>query len=563
VCHCGINIAATVNVKEVVDYVATLPYVVHSQELMFACSQDAQKLITEKIHDLTLNRIIVAACTPRTHEPLFQNTLKNSGLNPYLFEFTNIREQCSWVHQKEPEKATDKAKELVKMSVYKAMHLEPLSKTKLMVNHNSLIIGGGLAGMTAALDLASQNYHVDLVERERELGGNLRHLAYTLEGEETKPFLQSLIEQVMTHPHITVHRNAEIQEIQGFIGNYKTTITYRSDTKDRQYMDFGDTEAAERQEEIDHGIVIVATGAREYEPKEYFYGQDERVMTQRELEAKISEKHPDLHHVNVVVMIQCVGSRNDDNPYCSRVCCSTAIKNALKLKQLNPHIQVFVLYRDIRTYGIKEIYYKKAREAGVIFIQYDEGERPEVTKDGDALCVEVREKIMNKIIHCTPDVLVLSNGIVPHDDNKILSQALKVPLGTDGFFLEAHVKLRPVDFATDGVFVCGLAHYPKDIRETIAQAKAAAARAVTVLSKEEIEAEGKVASVTEARCSGCGLCVEVCAYRAIDLDTEKHVATVNEALCKGCGTCAASCRSSAINLKGFKDEQILAAVAAL
>ncbi|UCG93456.1 MAG: CoB--CoM heterodisulfide reductase iron-sulfur subunit A family protein [candidate division WOR-3 bacterium] len=561
VCHCGINIAATVNVKEVVDYATTLPYVAHGEAMMFACSQDAQKLINEKIHELKLNRVVVAACTPRTHEPLFQSTLKNSGLNPYLFEFANIREQCSWVHQKESKKATEKAKELVKMAVFKALYLEPLRKTKLTVNKNSLIIGGGLAGMTAALDLAGQGYHVDLVEKEHELGGNLRHVAYTLEGNETRAFLESLMKEVSIHPQITVHRDSVVEEIQGFIGHYKTTIKYSSNSK--EYRAFGDTEVTEELKQVEHGVVIVASGAKEYTPTEYFYGQDKRVMSQHELEEKISHGDTDLRNVKSVVMIQCVGSRNDENQYCSRVCCSTAIKNALKLKQLNAHVRIFILYRDVRTYGVKELYYKKAREAGVIFIQYDDDEKPVATKDDKELYVDVKEKIMNKLLRFTPDLLVLSNGIVPNDDNKFLSQALKVPLGTDGFFLEAHVKLRPVDFATDGVFVCGLAHYPKDMGETIAQAKAAASRAITVLSKDEIEAEGKVAYVNETRCNGCGLCVSVCAYSAIELDAEKNVASVNEALCKGCGTCAASCRSSAINIKGFKDEQILAALAAL
>jgi heterodisulfide reductase subunit A len=565
VCHCGINIAATVDVKKVVEYVSTLPFVAHAEALMFACSQDAQKLISEKIHDLSLNRIVVAACTPRTHEPLFQNTLKKSGLNPYLFEFANIREQCSWVHQREPERATEKAKELVKMAIFKAANLEPLSETKLGVNKNSLIIGGGVAGMTAALDLAGQGYHVDLVEKNSELGGNIRHIPYTLEGEETAPFLNVLIEKVNTNPKINLHTNADIEEIQGFIGNFRTTIksNHRMEQKESSYSGFSDEGTEELRQHIEHGVVIVATGAKEYIPTEYYYNQDKRVMTQRELEEKILHTDAEIENLKSVVMIQCIGSRNEANPYCSRVCCSSAIKNALRLKQLNTHIQIFILYRDVRTYGLKEMYYKKAREEGIIFIRYDENEKPEMIKDGRALYIEVKEKIMGKVLQLTPDLVVLSCGIVPNDDNKMLSQALKVPLGTDGFFLEAHVKLRPVDFATDGIFVCGLAHYPKDISETVAQAKAAASRAITVLSKKEIEAEGKVSCINEIRCNGCGLCVEVCAYRAIEIDTEKGIACVNEALCKGCGTCAASCRSAAINLKGYKDEQILATLAAL
>jgi len=575
VCHCGINIAATVDVKQVVEYAANLPHVVHCQDMMFACSQDAQKLISEKIYELGLNRVIVAACTPRTHEALFKNTLRKSGLNPYLFEFANIRDQCSWVHQKEPVKATEKAKELVKMAVSKATYLEPLSRTKLAINKNSLVIGGGLAGMIAALDLANQGYHVDLVEKEHKLGGNLRHIPFTLEGEETESFMKSLIEEISAHDHINVHTNSVVDQINGFIGNYQSIIRSNHD-----FRFSGGRENMELRKEIKHGIIIVATGAKEYKPTEYLYDKDKRVITQRELEKLLyevngrklnvrgkRERHknspPNVEHLSSVVMIQCVGSRNGENQYCSRVCCSTAVKNALRLKQLNQHIQIFVLYRDVRTYGLKELYYKKAREAGVIFVQYDKDENPQVIKNDNSLHVEIREKIMNRILRFTPDLIVLSTGIVPNTDNKLLSQALKVPLGTDGFFLEAHVKLRPVDFATDGVFVCGLAHYPKDINESIAQAKAAASRAIIVLSKDEIEAEGQVASVNENRCNGCGLCVNVCAYSAIELDLEKNVAVVNEALCKGCGTCAASCRSSAINLKGFKDEQILAMIESL
>lgn len=556
VCHCGINIAATVDVKKVVEYAADQPHVVYSQELMFACSQDSQKLISDKIHELRINRVIVAACTPRTHEPLFQSTLQHSGLNPYLFEFANIREQCSWVHQKEPDKATEKAKDLVAMSIRKAIYLEPLTKSKLGVNKNVLVIGGGLAGMTAALDLAQQNFHVDLVEKSAQLGGNLRHVIYTLDGFETKSFLAYLVDEVWKNPLINIHKSAEIESINGFIGNYKTTVKYN----DGKYIGLSDMAVFEERVAVEHGVVIVASGANEYKPNEYLYGKDARIITQRELEERIAADESSLHNLGSVVVIQCVGSRNDKNQYCSRVCCSTAIKNALRLKQINPRARIFILYKDVRTYGLKEMYYKKARQAGVIFIQYEDTAKPVVRKVDSDLHVEVVEKIIGKTLRFRPDLLVLSSGIVPNEDNKMLSQALKVPLGSDGYFLEAHVKLRPVDFATDGVFVCGIAHYPKDISETIAQAKAAASRAITVLSKEEIESEAKVAYVHENRCSGCGLCVEVCAYKALEIDTERMVVVVNSALCKGCGTCAASCRSSAIDIRGFRDEQVLAAL---
>ncbi|MFQ5867940.1 MAG: CoB--CoM heterodisulfide reductase iron-sulfur subunit A family protein, partial [bacterium] len=525
------------------------------QELLFACAQDSQKLISEKIKELKLNRVIVSACTPRTHEPLFQKTLGIAGLNPYLFEFTNIREQCSWVHQKEPEKATEKAKNLVCMAVAKARLLEPLSKMSLKINNRALVIGGGVAGMVSAIDLATQGYEVYLVEKETELGGNLRHIHYTLEGEKTDQFLTSLIEKVKMNKKITLYTDSEIKEITGYVGNFKTTLNVKRETLN--------------EEEIEHGIIIVATGGEEYKLTEYLYGQDERIITQRELEERLVNQQSAISNQQSIVMIQCVGSRNEEHPYCSRVCCSQAIKNALKLKEINPGINIYILYRDIRTYGIKELYYKRAREKGIIFIRYEEENEPEVKlqatnsesqTSNSELLVNVYEPILQKNLSINVGLVVLSCGIVAREENKILSQMLKVPLNADGYFLEAHVKLRPVDFATDGIFVCGLAHYPKDVSETIAQAKAAAARAVTILRKEVIEAEGKVSQVRKERCTGCGLCVEICPYQAIKLDEEERVAVVNEALCKGCGVCSASCRTAAIDLRGFNDEQILAAL---
>ena len=542
VCRCGINIASTVDVPQVVEYVSTLPRVKHAEELLFSCAQDSQKIIKGAIEEKGLNRVVVAACTPRTHEPLFQKTLQGAGVNPYLFEFANIREQCSWVHQKEPERATEKAKDLARNAVAKVILDEPLYKKTIGVNKEALVIGGGLAGMSASLDLAQQGYQVHMLEKEEELGGNLRRVIRTLKGEETKEILGSLVEKVQSNSRITTYMNAKIKDITGFIGNFKTVLE-------------------KPEAEIEHGVVIVATGAEEYEPKEYLYGQDERVMTQRQFEELLCQ--PDGTNVaslKSVVMIQCVGSRDDERPYCSRICCSCAVKNAIKLKELNPETRVYVLFRDIRTYGLRETYYRSAREKGVIFIRYDEDEKPEIRKNGTGLVATVSDKILNSKLSFTPDLVVLSTGIVPNPNNKVLSQLLKVPLDVDKFFLEAHVKLRPVDFATDGIFVCGLAHYPKDISETISQARAAAGRAATVLSKDTIETEGKVSYVREDRCVGCGACVEVCAYNAIELDTERHLAVVNEALCKGCGACAATCRSAAIDLAGFSNEQILYAL---
>ncbi|MBN2035896.1 MAG: CoB--CoM heterodisulfide reductase iron-sulfur subunit A family protein [Chitinispirillaceae bacterium] len=555
VCRCGINIASTVDVPGVVDYAMGLHRVKHAQELLFSCSQDSQKAIGAVIEEKNLNRIVVCACTPRTHEPLFQKTIREAGLNPYLFEFANIREQCSWVHQKEPEKATTKAKDLLRNAVAKVISAEPLYRKSLDVNRAALVIGAGLAGITAALDLTRQGYQVHLVEKEPEPGGNLRHVLTTLQGNPTRPLLVELEKKIRENDRIRLYLDSRIHDITGYVGNFKTTLRSRS----------GDETV------VEHGVVIVAAGGEEYQPDEYLYGRDERVVTQRRLEELLDEvttddatQHPSpLSNLKSVTMIQCVGSRDDKHPYCSRVCCSTAVKNAIRLKELRPDVSVYVLFRDVRTYGLREHFYRAAREKGVLFIRYNEYEKPTVMHDGNTLRLKVNDSLLGSTISLKPDLVVLSTGIVANADNKALSQFLKVPLDGDGFFLEAHVKLRPVDFATDGVFVCGLAHYPKDINETIAQARAAAGRAATVLSRDRIEAEGKVSSVREDRCSGCGACVAVCPYNAVELDASSGRATVNEALCKGCGACAATCRAAAIDLRGFRNEQILNALAAL
>ena len=545
VCRCGINIASTVDVPAVVQYASTLPRVVHAQEFLFACAKDSQKVIAQAIEEKRLTRVVVAACTPRTHEPLFQGTLEASGLNPYLFEFANIREHCSWVHQGVPERATGKARDLVRLAVAKASHLEPLEKRKFGVNHSALVIGGGVAGLTAALDLAAQGYPVHVVEREDELGGNLRKIHRTLEGESTDAFLEDLITRVHSTAPITVHLGTTIRAISGYVGNFQTQLAGLK---------------AEPEEPIEHGVVIVATGATGQVPKEYLYGADRRVVTQTEFGEILWHDHaPEIKGLKSVVMIQCVGSRDAEHPYCTRICCGTAIKNALHLKELNPKARVYVLCRDVRVYGLNERWYRQAREKGVVFLRYDEATKPHVSNADGRLTVKTKDSILGRTLALDADLLVLSAGIEPNRDNREMSQLLKVPLDADGFFLEAHVKLRPVDFATDGVFVCGLAHYPKDIGESIAQARAAASRAATILSKSEIEAEGKVAALDPGRCSGCGACVDVCAYKAIDMDPVLRIAVVNEATCKGCGTCAATCRAGAIDLKGFRNDQILEA----
>ena len=552
VCHCGINIGAYVNVPEVVEYVSTLPHVVYAERNLYTCSQDTQEKIREKIKEHRLNRVVVASCSPRTHEPLFQETLRDAGLNPYLFEMANIRDQCSWVHMHEPKKATQKAKDLVRMAVAKAENLFPLQRIPLEMTKQALIVGGGVAGMVAALDVAEQGFEVYLVEREQELGGNLRHIHYTLDGTNVQQYFQELEKNVMNNPFIKVFLNTRIKEVAGYIGNWETTLENAIGTK----------------EVVHHGVVIVATGGKEYQPTEYLYGENEDILTQRELEEKIATQGLNLGSSSNIVMIQCVGSREEKRPYCGRFCCAQAIKNALKIKREQKGANVFVLYRDIRTYGFKEEYYKQARAAGVIFIRYDEENKPQVTKRGKDLLVQVRDPILDQELRLKADLLVLTVPAIPRDGSKELAQMLKVPLNEDGFFLEAHVKLRPVEFATEGVFLCGLAHSPKTIEESIDQAHAAVSRAMSILTKDSIEGEGLTSVVNISRCTACGLCELICAYKAIEVTVvdEKRgtkAAQVNEALCKGCGACAANCRSGAIDVKGFTGRQIYAAICSL
>ncbi|MDI6792996.1 MAG: FAD-dependent oxidoreductase, partial [bacterium] len=431
VCRCGINIAATVDVPDVVKYAGTLPNVVVSQEAIYACSSDNQARIREAVIKHKLNRVVVAACTPRTHEPLFQDTIREAGLNPYLFEMANIRDQCSWVHQSIPAKATAKAKDLVRMAVAGSSHLQPLHLLQAEITRVGLVIGGGVSGMRAALSLAAQGFKVHLIEKEAELGGNLRRVYFTLNGNDPQAYLQSQIEQVRNHQLIEMHLSSELEETTGHVGHFTSEVRNQKSEVRR----------------IEHGVLIVATGGTEYKPTEYLYGQDKRVITQLELEERLANPHSAFRNPHSVVMIGCVGSRDEERPYCSRLCCAQAIKNALKIKEKHPEADVYYLYRDIRTYGFKEQYYQAAREAGVIFIRYDEGHKPEVIA-GDRLRVKVRDPILGEDLTLEPDLVVLNAAVVAQPDAGKISQALKVTLGSDGFFLEAHLKLRPVDFAT-------------------------------------------------------------------------------------------------------------------
>jgi heterodisulfide reductase subunit A len=549
VCHCGINIGGVVDVPSVVEYLRTLPNIVYVCDNLYTCSSDTQELIKESIKKHRLNRVIVASCTPRTHEPLFRETISEVGLNPYLFEMANIRDQDSWVHRHNPEAATEKAKDLVRMAVAKVRTFEPLERVLLNILPRGLVIGGGLSGMTTALAMAEQGFEVYLVEKERELGGFLQNIYYTLEGRDPVKYLQSLIKKVTQNDLIHIFLEAELNDISGYVGNFATTITQ-----------------GKKKRTFEHGVIIVATGGEAYKPNDYLYGKDDRVITQSELEKCLSTYQ--FENSDTVVMIQCVGSRDDQHPYCSRVCCSEALKNALKIKERSSKTEVFILYRDVRTYGLMESYYTKAREKGVIFIRYDKDEKPKVTiqtsKDGRTqLFVTLLDPILGEEILIAPDLVVLSVGIIPPKDTKALSQMLKVPINRDGFFSEAHVKLRPVDFATEGIFLCGLAHSPKSINESIAQAYAAASRAIIPMAKGQIQSEAITAHVDEEACIGCGLCISMCPYNAAEFvrtHDDKWVSKINEILCKGCGACAVICPKMAIEMYHFKRDQIVAQI---
>lgn len=554
VCHCGTNIAGVVDVAEVREYAKTLPHVVFATNNLFTCSQDTQQAMRQAILDNRLNRVVVAACTPRTHEPLFQETIQEAGLNKYLFEMANIRDQNTWVHMKTPEKATAKAKDLVRMAVAKAAYVEPLPQVILGVTHAVLVVGGGVAGMEAALGVARQGYQAFLVERSNRLGGVARQLQHTWQGQSVPAYLDQLIADVNNHDRIDVFLETDVVHVTGTIGNFVTTLRLQNHSEQPRI--------------IEHGAAILATGGKEYQPTEYLHGKHPAILTHLEMDAALAGQTTEFRNAQVAVFIQCVGSRTPDRPYCSRVCCTHSLKTALHLRSLNAGMKIFILYRDIRSYGLREDLYHQAREAGIQFIRFDTDNPPELflTPDPDAgfgkLNLRITDHILNRPIEMNPDLVILASAILPNE-NKKLFEAFKAPTNADGFLVEAHAKLRPVDFASEGLFLAGLAHSPKSIDESIAQARAAVSRTMAIVSREGILVGSVIASINPERCAVCLTCVRTCPYGIPRIDPEKGHAVIEAAECHGCGVCVSECPGKAITLKHFTDEQINAKTHAL
>lgn len=539
ICHCGSNIAGVVDVETLRNYAEKLPNVILAETSMFTCSEDFLNKIKEKIKTHRLNRIVVAACTPRTHESIFKNTLREAGLNPALFEMANIREQCSWIHSDNPEKATEKAKDLIRMAVAKAQKLKPVAPYFTPVNSSALVIGGGIAGLTSALSIADQGFKVYLIEKEKELGGIFKRVRFLITGENLQTHLNDLITQVKNHPNIKIYTEAHLENISGYTGNYKSLIKVK-----------------DNYEIINHGAIIIATGATEYRPSKYHL-DGKKVITQFDFEDIISNNQL-KDKIKKIVMIQCAGSRGEELNYCSKICCIHAVKNALFLKKINPQIDIYILYRDIRTYGFYEKYYLEARKNGVKFIRFPDTKRPKVILKNKKLKVKVYDTILCKELELYPDLVVLSTGIIPQKQHQLI-ELLKISTDENGFFTEAHIKIRPVETSTDGIFICGLAHRPNTLPEIINEAKACAAKACTLLAKNFIETPLISAEVDMVKCIGCGICKELCPFSAIEMTKvdRKKKAQVIKTLCKGCGICASHCPVFAIDIEGFSKDALL------
>jgi len=537
VCHCGTNIGGVLDVPSLAKYAKTLPHVTYSADNLYTCSEVGLTEIKENIKEHNLNRVIVASCSPRTHEPLFRAICQEAGLNPYLFEMVNIRDQDSWVHMKEPEKGTIKAKDLIRMSVHRAALLEPLERIKVSVTPSAIVIGGGIAGITAALNLGNQGFEVSLIEKEKELGGLLRSLNKIYPSNEDASKLLESIDLIESHEKIKVYKSSVIEKVDGFIGNYKISV-----------------KQSNKAIEIDAGALIVATGAIPLSPDGYYGYNKKNIISQLDLESLLKN---DQVSANNITMILCVGCRNEERKYCSNICCMSAIKNAVLIMEKNSNAHITILFQDIQAPGTTyEKYYRKAREMGILFIKYLPEKPPVIKKD----VVKVYSDLLNQEIGIPQDLVVLSTPLIANEDSDKLAKMLKVPLEENNFFLEAHVKLRPVDFATDGIFVCGSAHWPADIAESISQANAAASRASIILWKDTLEVEGSTAEVIAELCIGCEACIRMCPYKAITKDEETDTAIVNKVICKGCGVCGASCPKKAIIIHHFTGDQIRAEI---
>ena len=544
ICHCGTNIASVVDVDAVTEYAKTLPGVVYAEHPLYTCSQDSQERMREIIEEHRLNRVVTSACSPTTHEPLFQSTLQQAGLNKYFFDMANIRDQCSWVHPNDPALATEKAKRLTRMAVANATAGEALEELEFEVDSRLLVVGGGVAGMVAALEIARQGFAVYLVEREPQLGGQLLNLKRSADGRKFEDFLGELKEKIAADDRIRVFTSSEVVEQSGFVGSFETEIV----------MPSGATRT------LKHGAILIATGAEEYRPEIYGLGSLDSVMTQTDFEAALeNSKAADWQHSRVV-MLQCAGSRDNEYlPYCSRVCCNHAVKNALRFKKMFPEARLDVLYRDMRCYGMAELDYRAARQAGINFIRFDPEENPPLINTAETgIDITVTDPSIRLPVHLHPDLLVLSTGMKPRDTEELASM-LRVPRNNAGFFIEAHAKLRPVDLPSEGLFMAGTAHGPKSSTETITQAQAAVARVVTLLSKNKLKMSGIVSRVDPTNCAVCLTCVRACPY-GVPFINDQHSAEINPALCQGCGICVAECPAKTIFMGRYGDRNIKAKI---